>query len=205
LGPPPGYVGFEEGGKLTEAVRRRPHTLILLEHLEDAHPAVLRVFANVLTDGRLTDTQDRLCDFRHTVLVFTTRVGAEAADAGDLEAARMALRKRFPTLPLGLLSVVLYPSLTPATKAAIRDRQITLICQRVAAKYGTSVEVHATAREWLAEVGQAGCTGADFVEQQMEDLVAPAFVCALLARRSDEPFPQTVRLERRGERLVVCC
>ena len=87
IGAPPGYVGYEEGGQLTEAVRRRPYSVVLLDEIEKAHPDVFNVLLQVLDDGRLTDGQGRTVDFRNTILIMTSNVGSEAiVDERDPEA-----------------------------------------------------------------------------------------------------------------------
>ena len=95
IGAPPGYVGYEEGGYLTEAVRRRPYSLLLLDEVEKAHPDVFNILLQVLEDGRLTDGQGRTVDFRNTVIVMTSNLGSdviqEMAGADDYEAMKAAV------------------------------------------------------------------------------------------------------------------
>merc|ERR1711959_57215 len=93
IGAPPGYVGHEQGGQLTEVVRRRPYNVVLLDEVEKAHPEVLNVLLQVLDDGRLTDGQGRVVDFTNTIVIMTSNVGAEELMQGGSDAKERALAK----------------------------------------------------------------------------------------------------------------
>ena len=93
VGAPPGYVGYEEGGQLTEAVRRRPYSVLLLDEVEKAHPEVFDILLQVLDDGRLTDGQGRTVDFRNVILVLTSNLGSQFLVDPDLDAAGQAERR----------------------------------------------------------------------------------------------------------------
>ena len=94
IGAPPGYVGYEEGGQLTEAVRRRPYSVVLFDEIEKAHPDVFNVLLQILDDGRLTDSQGRVVDFRNTVIIMTSNIGsAHILEAGPDEEAAGARSK----------------------------------------------------------------------------------------------------------------
>ena len=92
IGAPPGYVGYEEGGQLTEAVRRRPYQVVLLDEIEKAHPDVFNVLLQVLDDGRLTDGQGRTVDFKNTVIIMTSNIGSAAIAASGARSRRRRLR-----------------------------------------------------------------------------------------------------------------
>ena len=95
IGAPPGYVGYEEGGQLTEAVRRRPYSVILFDEIEKAHPDVFNVLLQILDDGRLTDSQGRVVDFRNAVIIMTSNIGSQyIVDAGAQLDARAGRRSR---------------------------------------------------------------------------------------------------------------
>ena len=94
IGAPPGYVGFDEGGQLTEAVRRRPYAVVLFDEIEKAHPDVFNVLLQVLDDGRLTDSKGRTVDFKNTVLIMTSNIGAQNLTSGVGRTAKTALRRR---------------------------------------------------------------------------------------------------------------
>src|SRR4029079_19747370 len=88
-GAPPGYIGHDEGGQLTEAVRRRPYSVVLFDEIEKAHPDVFNVLLQILGDGRLTDSQGRVVDFRNTVIIMTSNIGSQLiVEAGEVDAAR---------------------------------------------------------------------------------------------------------------------
>ena len=131
VGAPPGYVGYEEGGQLTEAVRRRPYTVVLLDEVEKAHPEVFDVLLQVLDDGRLTDGQGRTVDFRNTILILTSNLGSQfIADPASDEAAKRdavlnAVRAAFkPEFLNRLDDVIVFDSLTTDELTRIVDIQV---------------------------------------------------------------------------------
>ncbi len=142
IGAPPGYVGYEEGGQLTEAVRRKPYSVVLFDEVEKAHPDVFNVLLQVLDDGRITDSQGRLVDFKNTILILTSNLGSEYllsginADGSIDEGARMQvealLRRSFrPEFLNRLDEIVFYKPLTKADITAIIDLQIGKLNQRL--------------------------------------------------------------------------
>ncbi len=161
IGAPPGYVGYEEGGVLTEAVRRRPYRVVLFDEIEKAHPDVFNILLQVLDDGRLTDGHGRTVDFRNTLVVLTSNTGAEflAALAGDddAESARGpvmdALRATFrPEFLNRLDEIILFGRLGRGQMAAIVDIQLDRAAGLLAER-GITVAVDPEAREWLAVAG----------------------------------------------------
>ena len=138
VGAPPGYVGYEEGGQLTEAVRRRPYSVVLLDEVEKAHPDVFDVLLQVLDDGRLTDGQGRTVDFRNAILVLTSNLGSQAADftMGDEERRDEVLavvRAHFkPEFLNRLDDIVVFHALTKDDLAAIVDIQLGRLRARLA-------------------------------------------------------------------------
>jgi ATP-dependent Clp protease ATP-binding subunit ClpB len=159
VGAPPGYVGYEEGGQLTEAVRRRPYTVVLLDEVEKAHPEVFDVLLQVLDDGRLTDGQGRTVDFRNTILVLTSNLGSHAlvdpllSDAAKREQVMAAVRAAFkPEFLNRLDDVVIFDALSMAELARIVDLQIARLGARLADRRLT-LEVSDAARDWLALEG----------------------------------------------------
>ena len=139
LGAPPGYVGYEEGGQLTEAVRRRPYAVLLLDEVEKAHPDVFNVLLQVLDDGRLTDSQGRTVDFRHTVVVMTSNLASRAildAARGQAEAAALeeqverALASQFrPEFLNRIDEVIRFQPLGPADLQRIVRLQVLELAQ----------------------------------------------------------------------------
>jgi len=166
VGAPPGYVGYEEGGQLTEAVRRRPYAVVLLDEIEKAHPEVFDILLQVLDDGRLTDGQGRTVDFRNVILVLTSNLGSQYLvdptidDAAKRDAVMAAVRAAFkPEFLNRLDDVVLFDALSLAELAQIVDLQLRHLAGRLADRR-LVLEVTDAAREWLAIEGYDPAYGA---------------------------------------------
>ncbi len=168
FGAPPGYVGYEKGGQLTEAVRRRPYRVVLFDEIEKAHPEVWNALLQILDDGRLTDGQGRVVDFRNTVLIMTSNLGTEFVTSGgslgfieqidgtEAESEKnieKALKKTFrPEFLNRIDEIIIFSQLTPEYMEDIVDLQMKEIEQRLD-EYGLSVELMPAARTWLAKQG----------------------------------------------------
>ncbi|SKC76106.1 ATP-dependent chaperone ClpB [Krasilnikoviella flava] len=159
VGAPPGYVGYEEGGQLTEAVRRRPYSVVLLDEVEKAHPEVFDILLQVLDDGRLTDGQGRTVDFRNVILVLTSNLGSQFLvdpaldDAARREAVMAAVRASFkPEFLNRLDDVVVFDALSVEELGEIVDLQVAAFAARLADRR-IGVDVTPAAREWLALEG----------------------------------------------------
>jgi len=170
MGAPPGYVGYEEGGQLTEAVRRRPYQVVLFDEIEKAHPEVWNTLLQVLEDGRLTDGQGHVVDFRNTVIIMTSNIGTRFAQKGgtlgfvrresaseeerDREREIMAgLKKTFrPEFLNRIDEIIIFHSLTKEHVRQIVDLQMREIAERLE-EQGITIELTETARDWLAEAG----------------------------------------------------
>ncbi len=159
VGAPPGYVGYDEGGQLTEAVRRRPYSVVLLDEVEKAHPEVFDILLQVLDDGRLTDGQGRTVDFRNTLLILTSNLGSTYLVDPSLsvetkrESVMAIVRQSFkPEFLNRLDEVVMFDALTKDELAHIVDLQLALLQQRLAMRRIT-VTVSEAARTWLADKG----------------------------------------------------
>ena len=153
LGAPPGYVGYDEGGQLTEAVRRRPYSVVLLDEIEKAHPQVLNILLQLLDDGRLTDSHGNTVDFRNTIILMTSNVGAQAPSAEDPQQFRRALGEHFrPEFINRLDAAIRFHALSPLHMRSIVDAQLRRLEPRLAAKQLT-LEVTEEARERLATLG----------------------------------------------------
>jgi ATP-dependent Clp protease ATP-binding subunit ClpB len=160
IGAPPGYVGYEEGGHLTEAVRRKPYSVILLDEVEKAHPDVFNVLLQVLDDGRMTDGQGRTVDFKNTVIVMTSNLGSQmiqqmsGSDYGVVKVAVMAeVKTHFrPEFVNRIDEIVVFHALDEANIANIARIQLKLLEQRLASMEMT-LEVTDAA---VAEVARAG-------------------------------------------------
>ena len=166
VGAPPGYVGYDEGGQLTEAVRRRPYSVVLLDEVEKAHPEVFDILLQVLDDGRLTDGQGRTVDFRNTLLVLTSNLGSgylvdptldpEKKKESVLATVRASFKPEFLNR---LDEIVVFDALTQDELARIVDLQLALLEKRLGVRRIT-IQVTDAARQWLAETGYDPAYGA---------------------------------------------
>ena len=167
IGAPPGYVGYDEGGALTEAVRRRPYQVILFDEVEKAHPDIFNILLQVLDDGRLTDGQGRVVDFRNTLIVLTSNLGAAAlAEGGEditphqRDEVMDNVRRHFrPEFLNRLDEILLFTRLSRSDMAAIVDVQIGKL-RRLLADKKLTIELTPAARAWLAEAGYDPVYGA---------------------------------------------
>jgi ATP-dependent Clp protease ATP-binding subunit ClpC len=177
FGAPPGYVGYEEGGQLTEAVRRRPYQIVLFDEIEKAHPDVWNALLQILEDGRLTDGQGRIVDFRNTVIIMTSNIGTQYAKQGGTlgflrssdtsDEAREAkekieegLRRTFrPEFLNRIDEIIIFHPLTLEHVEQIVDLQMNEIRERLKER-GVSIELTEAARKWLAEEGYDSAFGA---------------------------------------------
>ncbi|MBE7190838.1 AAA family ATPase, partial [Jatrophihabitans endophyticus] len=179
------YVGYDEGGQLTEAVRRRPYTVVLLDEVEKAHPDVFDVLLAVLDDGRLTDGQGRTVDFRNTILILTSNLGSAAlvsdlpdADkhAAVLDAARLHFKPEFLNR---LDDIVVFDALTTDDLAHIVDIQLASLTSRLAARR-LSLQVSDAAREWLAINGFDPLYGARPLRRLVQSAIGDQLARALI-------------------------
>ncbi|HEU5267253.1 MAG TPA: ATP-dependent chaperone ClpB, partial [Jatrophihabitans sp.] len=186
VGAPPGYVGYEEGGQLTEAVRRRPYTVVLLDEVEKAHPDVFDVLLAVLDDGRLTDGQGRTVDFRNTLLILTSNLGSavlvtELPDDAKRDAVLAAVRERFkPEFLNRLDDIVVFEALTTEDLTKIVDIQLAALANRLSGRRLT-LDVTEAAREWLALNGFDPLYGARPLRRLVQTSIGDALAKALLA------------------------
>jgi ATP-dependent Clp protease ATP-binding subunit ClpB len=205
VGAPPGYIGFEQGGQLTEAVRRRPYSVVLLDEVEKAHTDVFDVLLQVLDDGRLTDGHGRTVDFRNTILILTSNLGSQIiADRllqGSTQDAVMAVvRERFkPEFLNRLDAIVMFESLTKQDLAQIVDLQVRALASRVAARRLT-LEVTPAAREWLADEGLDPLYGARPLRRLVQTAIGDQLAKAVLAGdlRDGDTAEVDVRPDRSG-------
>jgi ATP-dependent Clp protease ATP-binding subunit ClpB len=187
VGAPPGYVGYEEGGQLTEAVRRRPYSVVLLDEVEKAHPDVFDVLLQVLDDGRLTDGQGRTVDFRNAILILTSNLGSQIiADAALTEERRKEavlaiVRTHFkPEFLNRLDDIVVFHALSPHELASIVDIQLAALQRRLVDRRLT-LRVGPEARLWLAERGYDPIYGARPLRRLIQTAIGDQLAKALLA------------------------
>jgi ATP-dependent Clp protease ATP-binding subunit ClpB len=189
VGAPPGYVGFEEGGQLTEAVRRRPYSVVLLDEIEKAHPEVFNALLQVLDDGRLTDGHGRTVDFRNTVLIMTSNVRSE-------EAMREVFRPEFLNR---IDEIVEFDPLSREEIADIVELQLARLRDRLAER-GIQIELTEAAKEHLAEAGWDPTYGARPLKRALQRLVENPLALRLLEGEFEEG--DTVRVDAANGELV---
>jgi ATP-dependent Clp protease ATP-binding subunit ClpB len=187
VGAPPGYIGYEEGGQLTEAVRRRPYCVILLDEVEKAHPEVFDVLLQVLDDGRLTDGQGRTVDFRNTILILTSNLGSQfiadpafGSEAAKRDAVMAAVRAAFkPEFLNRLDDIIVFDALTSDELASIVDLQVERLASRLASRR-LVLTVTPAAREWLSVTGFDPVYGARPLRRLIQSAVGDQLARALL-------------------------
>ncbi|MDY3127525.1 MAG: ATP-dependent chaperone ClpB [Corynebacterium sp.] len=177
VGAPPGYVGYDAGGQLTEAVRRRPYTLVLFDEVEKAHPDVFDVLLQVLDEGRLTDGQGRTVDFRNTVIILTSNLGAGGSNEEVMEAVKHAFKPEFINR---LDDVVVFEALSPELLTGIVDIQLHDLQKRLASKRLT-LDVDESAKSWLADRGYDPAYGARPLRRLVQQAIGDQLARQLLA------------------------
>ncbi len=182
VGAPPGYVGYEEGGQLTEAVRRHPYSVVLLDEIEKAHPDVFNTLLQVMDDGRLTDGQGRTVDFKNTVLIMTSNIplagpGSEALSDSDLRTALLQYFK--PEFINRLDDIVRFHALTREQLAEIVDLQVARVVERVAER-GVQLTLSDDARQLLGSMGYDPTYGARPLRRVIQKQLVDRLALALL-------------------------
>jgi ATP-dependent Clp protease ATP-binding subunit ClpB len=201
IGAPPGYVGYDEGGQLTEAVRRKPYAVILFDEIEKAHPDVFNVLLQVLDDGRITDSQGRTVDFKNTVIIMTSNIGSryllEGVQGDSIpdsvrESVMAELRKSFrPEFLNRIDETILFKPLTLEEITSIVDLLLVDLNKRLADRRVT-VKLDKTAHEWVAEKGYDPVFGARplkrFLQRNVETKLARALISGEIAEDSTITF-----------------
>ena len=187
VGAPPGYVGYEEGGQLTEAIRRRPYAVVLLDEVEKAHPDVFDILLQVLDDGRLTDGQGRTVDFRNTILVLTSNLGSQfiadpvLTEEQRYDAVMTAVRHAFkPEFLNRLDDVIVFHALGTEELGRIVEIQVERLAARLASRRLT-LTVTSAAREWLALEGYDPVYGARPLRRLVQSAIGDSLARALLS------------------------
>ena len=199
IGAPPGYVGYEEGGQLTEAVRRKPYSVILFDEVEKAHPDVFNILLQVLDDGRITDSQGRTVDFKNTIIILTSNLGSSAildgigADGSITEAARQEvqalLRRQFrPEFLNRLDEIVFYKPLQKAETVQIVDLLTQDLKRRLEARQ-LDLELTDAAKEYIVDGGYDPVYGARPLKRFLQHTVETALARKIIA---EDPAPGTV-------------
>ncbi|MEU2172723.1 ATP-dependent chaperone ClpB [Nocardia sp. NPDC019219] len=199
VGAPPGYVGYDQGGQLTEAVRRRPYTVVLFDEIEKAHPDVFDILLQVLDEGRLTDGQGRTVDFRNTILILTSNLGA----GGDREFVMNAVRSAFkPEFLNRLDDVVMFHSLDEEQLEHIVDIQLEQLQKRLAQRR-LKLEVSDSARFWLAVRGYDPAYGARPLRRLIQQAIGDSLAKELLAGEITDGDNVKVSVSPDGDGLII--
>ncbi|WP_298433805.1 ATP-dependent chaperone ClpB [Geobacter sp.] len=210
IGAPPGYVGYEEGGQLTEAVRRRPYSIVLFDEIEKAHPEVFNVLLQVLDDGRLTDGQGRTVDLRNTVIIMTSNLGSQwIQQYGSSDYARMkamvteTLREGFkPEFLNRIDEVVIYHALPLERIKEIVEIQIRDLVKRLAERH-LALEITDSARAYLAQEGYDPAYGARPLKRTIQRKIQDPLALMLLEGRFRDGDTIRVDLSMGGDSLVL--
>jgi ATP-dependent Clp protease ATP-binding subunit ClpB len=206
IGAPPGYIGYEEGGQLTEAVRRRPYSVILFDEIEKAHPDVFNVLLQMLDDGRLTDSQGRVVDFRNAVIIMTSNIGSQYIVEGAAwdrveERVRDELRNHFrPEFLNRVDDVIVFRPLSQADLVQIVDLQLARLDQLLAQR-NLKLDVTPEARQLLAEQGYDPVYGARPLKRVIQRELQNRIALQLLEGVFHEG--DTIRVERDGHTLKL--
>ncbi|MDV8024309.1 ATP-dependent chaperone ClpB [Rhodococcus sp. IEGM 1330] len=199
VGAPPGYVGYEAGGQLTEAVRRRPYTVVLFDEVEKAHPDVFDILLAVLDEGRLTDGQGRTVDFRNTILILTSNLGAGGTKEQVMDAVRRSFKPEFVNR---LDDVVVFDELSEDQLESIVDIQLGFLAKRLAARRLT-LEVSSPAKMWLAARGYDPLYGARPLRRLIQQAIGDQLAKLLLAGDIHDGDVVSVNASPDGERLIL--
>ncbi|MDT5211503.1 MAG: ATP-dependent Clp protease ATP-binding subunit ClpB, partial [Mycobacterium sp.] len=199
VGAPPGYIGYDQGGQLTEAVRRRPYTVILFDEIEKAHPDVFDVLLAVLDEGRLTDGQGRTVDFRNTILILTSNLGAGGTEEQVMAAVRSAFKPEFINR---LDDVIIFDALNPDELVEIVDIQLQQLAKRLQQRRLT-LEVSLRAKQWLAERGFDPLYGARPLRRLLQQAIGDQLAKMLLAGDVHDGDVVPVNVSADGDSLVL--
>jgi ATP-dependent Clp protease ATP-binding subunit ClpB len=199
VGAPPGYIGYDQGGQLTEAVRRRPYTVVLFDEVEKAHPDVFDVLLQVLDEGRLTDGQGRTVDFRNTILILTSNLGS----GGDEEQVMAAVRAKFkPEFINRLDDVLIFDALSAEELVEIVDIQLAQLQKRLAQRR-LELQVSLPAKEWLGDRGFDPVYGARPLRRLIQQAIGDQLAKMLLAGEIHDGDVVPVNLSPDGDTLVL--
>ena len=215
VGAPPGYVGYDEGGQLTEAVRRKPYSVVLLDEIEKAHPDVFNILLQVLDDGRLTDNKGRTVDFRNTIIIMTSNMGSQVIQenfsgnfGGEKVPAEVVERTRREVIDLlkqqlkpeflnRIDEIVMFEPLTHKDIERIVDIQLGIV-SKMLAENGIRLEYTDRAREWIAAAGYDPLYGARPVKRTIQRYVVNDLSKRILAGDVDRSKPISIDAGKDG-------
>ena len=209
IGAPPGYVGYEEGGQLTEAVKRRPYSLILLDEIEKAHPDVFNILLQILDDGRLTDGKGRTIDFKNTIIIMTSNLGGQtikdlSRDHGAMEReVKKLLESHFrPEFLNRIDEVIIFKTLSKETILKIVNIQIDLLCKRLEERK-IGVEIGAKARQILADKGFDPVYGARPLKRTIQQEIQNPLAMKILGGEFKEGDVVRIEVNAKNEFLFT--
>ncbi len=207
--PPPGYVGYEEGGQLTEAVRRRPYSVVLLDEVEKAHPEVFDVLLQVLDDGRLTDGQGRTVDFRNSIMILTSNMGSQFLVDTDVpfderkDQVLGVVRQQFrPEFVNRLDAMIMFNPLDRAELLRIARIQIEQLQRRLDERR-ISIELTEDAQQWLVNTGFDPIYGARPLRRLVQTAVGDKLAVAILSGDVKDGDSMTVGVDPDGSGLIL--
>jgi ATP-dependent Clp protease ATP-binding subunit ClpA len=221
IGSPPGYVGYEEGGQLTEAVRRRPYSVILFDEIEKAHPEVFNILLQVLDNGRLTDAKGRVVNFKNTVIIMTSNIGNEVLrkvslgflTSGDKEPESETseeiklrvfeeLKKHFkPEFINRIDEIIVFHTLSKDDLAKIIDLQLARVSERLADKK-IKIKVSPKAKKFLVEKGYDPTYGARPLKRVIQQMILDEIAKQIIVGKIQEG--QKVEVDASGDKIVIC-
>ena len=201
IGAPPGYVGYEQGGYLTEQVRRKPYSVILLDEIEKAHPDVFNILLQILDDGRLTDGQGRTVDFTNTVIIMTSNVGSEKIQTLGADASYDAMKKTVmadvehlfrPELINRIDEIIIFHALTEDNIEAIAKIQLNVLSHRLQESRDVHLNYHDSLLKFLAQVGFDPVYGARPLKRAIQVEIENPLSSALISGKY--PPDSTIRI-----------
>ncbi len=209
VGAPPGYVGYDEGGQLTEAVRRRPYSVVLLDEVEKAHPEIFNILLQVLDDGRLTDGQGRTVDFRNTILILTSNLGShylidpDLSKEGKYESVMREVRSAFkPEFLNRLDEIVVFDPLDKEELGKIVDLQVEQMARRLRSRR-IELEITDEARAWLTDHGYDPAYGARPLRRLVQKEIGDRLAVLILANEVEDGQTVLVSTDENGDGLTV--
>ena len=201
IGAPPGYVGYEEGGQLTEKVRRNPYSIVLFDEIEKAHPEVFNLLLQVLDDGRLTDSQGRVVDFRNTIIIMTSNIGSELLLNGERDKVEALLHQTFKPEFLNRIDEIVYFSpLGKETQRKIVDKMLSLLNNRLKESY-FSFEFSDNLKKWILDSSYSPIYGARPIKRFIQNKVETEIANKIISQEVDTKSKYLVDFE--NDKVVV--
>ena len=201
IGSPPGYVGYEEGGQLTEAVRRNPYSIVLFDEIEKAHPEVLNLLLQILDDGRITDSNGRTVDFKNTIIIMTSNLGSEYILDGDTSKVMDEVRSHFrPEFINRVDEIIVFKPLTKDVIYQILDKIISDIEKRLSMN-DIHIKLTDNAKDYLVDAGYDVNYGARPLKREVSKTVESLLAHELV--KGTIKYGETVTFDVKDNQLVI--